>query len=103
MTDPLLEKYKVIVLDEAQAQERTLAIDVLSGHLKEVLKNGHDLKLVVLSAISEAAKFQGYFSGASLMRVPGLHPVQIFYSRDPERYYFEATIRKVLESADTLY
>ncbi|KAK1398739.1 RNA helicase [Heracleum sosnowskyi] len=96
MTDPLLERYKVIVLDEAH--ERTLAMDVLFGLLKEVLKNRPDLKLVVMSAALEAEKFQGYFFDAPLMKVPGrLHPVEIFYTKQPEEDYLQAVIRTVLQ------
>jgi pre-mRNA-splicing factor ATP-dependent RNA helicase DHX15/PRP43 len=96
MADPLLERYKVIVLDEAH--ERTFSTDVPFGLLKEVLKNSPDLKLVAMNTTLEADKFQGYFSGAPLMKVPGrLHPDEIFYTQEPERDYLEAATRTVVQ------
>ena len=63
-----------------------------------MLKQRKDLKLVVMSATLEAEKFQGYFLDAPLMKVPGrLHPVEIFYTQEPERDYLEAAIRTVVQ------
>lgn len=65
MTNPMLDSYKVIMMDEAH--ERTLATDILMGVLKEVTKRRPDLKLVIMSATLDAGKFQNYFDNAPLM------------------------------------
>lgn len=41
---------------------------------------------------------QTYFDNAPLMNVPGrTHPVEIFYTPEPERDYLEAAIRTVIQ------
>ena len=57
-----------------------------------------DLKLVIMSATLDAGKFQNYFDNAPLMNVPGrTHPVEIFYTPEPEKDYLEAAIRTVIQ------
>merc|ERR1719499_2417728 len=95
MSDPQPSRYSVVILDEAH--ERTVSTDVLMGLIKEILSKNKTLKVIVMSATLDSGKFVEYWN-APLIKVPGrCHPVEIFYTQEPEPDYFEAAVRTVLQ------
>lgn len=94
MKDPLLEKYSVVVVDEAQ--ERTTNTDLLLGLLKEIIKKRQDLKLIVIS--TTAQNFETYFDNSPVFVIPNVrHPIEIFYTKEIEKDYVEAAITTVIQ------
>jgi ATP-dependent helicase HrpA len=61
-TDPLLQAYDTIIIDEAH--ERSLNIDFLLGYLREILARRPDLKVIVTSATIDAERFAQHFASA---------------------------------------
>ena len=79
-SDPLLRGYDTLIVDEAH--ERSLNIDFLLGHLRQILTKRPDLKLVVTSATIDAERFANHFAGAQgpapVIQVSGrLFPVEV--------------------------
>ncbi|KAI0259789.1 P-loop containing nucleoside triphosphate hydrolase protein [Gloeopeniophorella convolvens] len=107
MTDTLLTRYDVVIVDEAH--ERTLRTDIVLASLKRILslRNGsgtsanakgkgraNPLKVVIMSATLDAEKFSKFFNGAPVLYVKGRqHPVSIFHASSSQNDYLDAALR----------
>lgn len=70
-----------LVLDEVH--ERSIESDFLLIILRKLLTRRPTLKVVLMSATVDAAKFSAYFNGAPIMTVPGrTFPVKVKYLED---------------------
>ena len=58
--DRYFEQYDTIIIDEAH--ERSLNIDFLLGMMRRLVKQRHDLKLIITSATIDAERFAEHFS-----------------------------------------
>ena len=95
ISDSDLDSYDTIIIDEAH--ERTVATDMLMTLLKDLIKRRNDIRVIIMSATLNTAKFTKYFNNAPLLSLPErTYPVEIFYTMTPQKSYFEAAVQTVL-------
>jgi ATP-dependent helicase HrpA len=100
-SDPLLRAYDTIIIDEAH--ERSLNIDFLLGHLKQILPRRPDLKVIVTSATIDADRFSNHFNGAPVIQVSGrMFPVEQRWRPFEETRERDLNIA-IAEAADELW
>lgn len=96
LSDPLMSKYSVIMLDEAH--ERTVATDILFALLKDAANRRPDLKVIVTSATLDSVKFSEYFNNCPVIHIPGkTFPVEVMYAQSPQMDYIEAALDCVMD------
>uniref|UniRef100_A0A8C2CL69 Putative pre-mRNA-splicing factor ATP-dependent RNA helicase DHX32 n=1 Tax=Cyprinus carpio TaxID=7962 RepID=A0A8C2CL69_CYPCA len=95
MSDPMLEHYGVVVID--QAHERTVSTDVLLGLLREVLLQRPELKVVVLSAPPASETLLTHYGNVPRLHLDALCAGEVIHSNSSSAEVFYSALRLTLE------
>lgn len=92
--DPLLNKYDVVILDEAH--ERSVNLDILIGFLKKIRTKRPSLKIIIMSATINVSKFTSFFNCKSFTFDGKKFQVDVKYLDVDVDDYIEWTVKKTL-------
>lgn len=97
LSNPELNQYSVIILDEAH--ERSLNMDILMGLMKRLITlRQSNLKVLITSATLDGDKVSRFFSNCPSLTVPGkLFPVEILYASERPTSYLESCLKTALD------
>ncbi|MFH1098722.1 MAG: ATP-dependent RNA helicase [Candidatus Uhrbacteria bacterium] len=80
-SDPELRRYEVVIVDEAH--DREINQDLLLALLRKVRGARPSLRVVIMSATIDAARFSAHFDHAPVITIPGrLFPVEVRYASE---------------------
>ncbi|XP_059803691.1 putative pre-mRNA-splicing factor ATP-dependent RNA helicase DHX32 isoform X1 [Hypanus sabinus] len=104
MSNPLLEHYAVIIVDETH--RRTISTDVLLGLLKDLVRQRPELKVVIITSPHMSSKLHAYYGDGSLIQVETVEPIEcpfeIVYSCMPQENYFFSALRLLFKIHSTM-
>ncbi|KAM9716685.1 DEAD/H (Asp-Glu-Ala-Asp/His) box polypeptide 32a isoform 1-T2 [Menidia menidia] len=95
MSDPFLEHYGVVVID--QAHERTVSTDILLGLLKHILLQRPELRVVVLTVPPMTEKLLRHYGSIPLISLEAPSPIEVVHSSSSNKDCFYSALRMVLE------
>lgn len=97
-SDPLLERFSAIVLDEFH--ERTQEMDLLLGMIRQIqVELRPDLRLVVMSATLDTSEIIDYLDRPPVLKIDAIsYPVEIRHSRFEPPQPRISPIRRLIES-----
>uniref|UniRef100_A0A8C7Z1R0 DEAH (Asp-Glu-Ala-His) box polypeptide 32a n=1 Tax=Oryzias sinensis TaxID=183150 RepID=A0A8C7Z1R0_9TELE len=94
MSDPFLEQYGVILID--QAHERTVSTDILLGLLKDILLQRPELRVVLLTLPHMTKKLLRHYGSIPLISLEA-SPAEVVKSNCSSEDYFLSALRLVLD------